>query len=161
MSVLYHGSMVPDIKILKPFPHNAVDKRAVVFATSDIRFALAMMRGTGNELAVGYFVSPGTHDEEMYIDEIQPGKLELLNAPGYIYEVSSEGFYQDAGLSHVEFVKDGEAPVLNETKVENILDELRKYKITIVKYEGVPASMRERGKEPGKPENVYEKDRFQ
>ena len=40
---LYHGSTKADIKILKPFPHNAVSGEAVVFGTSDKRFALAMI----------------------------------------------------------------------------------------------------------------------
>lgn len=158
--ILYHGSQAPDLKILKPNPHNAVNKRAVVFATSDIRFVLAMMYGTGDELAVGYVVNTETHEEEMYIDELQPDKLKLLEAPGYLYEVSAEGFYQDASLSHVELVKDTEAEVIKMTRVENILEELKKYKISIVKYEDVPVAMKQRGKNPGKPKNPYAPDRF-
>lgn len=158
--ILYHGSQTPDLKILKPNPHNAVNKRAVVFATSDIRFALAMMYGTGDELAVGYFVNTNTHEEEMYIDELQPDKLKLLESPGYLYEVSAEGFYQDPALSHVELVKDTEAKVIKMTKLENTLEELKKYKISIVKYEDVPVAMKQRGKEPGKPKNPYASDRF-
>lgn len=158
--ILYHGSQTPGIKILKPNPHNAVNKRSVVFATSDMRFALAMMYGTGDELAVGYFVNTKTHEEEMYIDELQPGKLKLLEAPGYLYEVSAEGFYQDPVLSHVELVNDGEVEILKEIKVENILAELKKHDISIVSYADVPAAMKERGKEPGKPDQPYGPDRF-
>ena len=160
ITTLYHGSQTSGIKVLKPNPHNAVNKRSVVFATSDPRFALAMMYGTGDELAVGYFVNTQTHEEEMYIDELQPGKLKLLETPGYLYEVSAEGFYQDPALSHVEMVNDSEVRVLREIKVENILEELRKYDISIVTYEDVPATMKERGKEPGKPDQAYTPDRF-
>lgn len=159
--ILYHGSQVPNLKILKPNSHNAVNKRAVVFATSDIRFALAMMYGTGDELAVGYFVNTETHEEEMYIDELQPDKLKLLEVPGYLYEVKAEGFYQDPSLSHVELVKDTEAEVSKMTRVKNILDELKKYKISIVAYDDVPVAMKQRGKEPDKPENSYSSDRFE
>ena len=157
---LYHGSQISDLKILKPSPHNAVNKRAVVFATSDIRFALAMIYGTGDELAVGYFVNTDTHEEEMYIDELQPNKLKLLEAPGYLYEVRAKGFYQDSSLSHVELVKDTEAEVIKTTRIENVLNELKKHRISIVKYDDVPAAMRQRGKESGKPENSYAPDRF-
>lgn len=157
---MYHGSQTPNLEVLKPNPHNAVNKRAVVFATSDIRFALAMMYGSGDELAVGYFVNTKTHEEEMYIDELQPDKLKLLEAPGYLYEVSAEGFYQDPALSHIELIKNTEAEIINTTKIENILDELKKYKISIIKYEDVPAAMKQRGKEPSKPENPYAPDRF-
>jgi len=158
--ILYHGSQTPGLRILKPNPHNAVNKRTVVFATYDIRFALAMMYGTGDELAVGYFVNTETHEEEMYIDELQPNKLKLLEAPGYLYGVSAEGFYQDPALSHVELVKDTEAEIIHTTKIENILGELKKYKISIIKYEDVPTAMKQRGKEPGKPKNPYAPDRF-
>lgn len=157
---MYHGSQTPNLEVLKPNPHNAVNKRAVVFATSDIRFALAMMYGSGDELAVGYFVNTKTHEEEMYIDELQPDKLKLLEALGYLYEVSAEGFYQDPALSHIELIKNTEAEIINTTKIENILDELKKYKISIIKYEDVPAAMKQRGKEPSKPENPYAPDRF-
>lgn len=136
--IVYHGSHTPNLKVLKPNPHNAVHKRSVVFATSDIRFALAMMYGIGDELAVGYFVNTETHEEEMYIDELQSDTLKLLEAPGYLYEVSAEGFYQDPALSHVELVKDMEAEVTKMARIENILDALKKHTISIIKYEGVP-----------------------
>lgn len=119
-----------------------------------------LMYGTGDELAVGYFVNTETHEEEMYIDELQPNKLKLLEAPGYLYEVSAEGFYQDPALSHVELVKDTETEIIRMTRIENILDELKKHKISIIKYEDVPTAMKQRGKEPGKPENPYAPDRF-
>lgn len=80
--ILYHGSKVAGIKILKPFSHNAIGGEVAVFATTDKKFAMAMIHGTGNELAVGYFVDQQTHKERMYIDELRPGKLDLLNAPG-------------------------------------------------------------------------------
>ena len=149
--ILYHGSQTPNLKVLKPNPHNAVNKRAVVFATPDIRFALAMMYGSGDALAVGYFINTETHEEEMYIDELQPDTLKLLEAPGYLYEVSAEGFYQDPALSHVELVKDTAVEIIRTTRIENILDELKKHNISIIEYEDVPTAMKQRGKDPDKP----------
>ena len=159
-TILYHGSQASDLKAIKPNPHNAVSKRPVVFATSDICFALAMIYGTGDELAVSYFIDTNTHKEEMCIDELRPNASKLLEAPGYLYEVSEEGFYQDSALSHVELVKDTEAEVVKVSKIDNILDELRKHKVAIVKYEDVPKEMERRGKEIGKPKNPYAPDRF-
>lgn len=161
LKILYHGSQTPNLKALKPKPHNAVNGRSVVFATSDIRFALAMTYGTGNELAVGYFINPKTREEEMYIDELQPGKLQLLNASGYLYEVGTEGFYQNPDLSHIEFVKDAEARVMKVTKIKNILEELMKYEISIVKYEDVPMTMKQRGRNLNKPKQVHASNRFE
>lgn len=160
LKVLYHGSQTPNLRFLKPKPHNAVNRRSVVFATSDIRFALAMISGTGDELAVGYFVHPKTHEEEMYVDELQPGKLKLLQEPGYLYEVSAEGFYQDSKLSHVEFVKDTKAKVLKMIKIKNTIQELKKYKVALVKYADVPEAMKRRQKDPRKPKQVYASNRF-
>ena len=67
---LYHGSRVPDLKDLTPMPHGVVGERSVVFATPDIRFALAMIHGVGDEIRVGYFVDTKTQEEEMYIAEL-------------------------------------------------------------------------------------------
>lgn len=135
---LYHGTTRTGIKILKPFPHNVIDGESVVFATSDRRFALAMIHGTGNELAVGYFIDQETHKEEMYINELQEGALALLNASGVLYEIVGENFIADPRLSHVEFVSKVETPVMREMYVENILEELKKDAYpTIVPYEEV------------------------
>lgn len=162
-SFLYHGSRVPDIVVLTPRPHNAVDKRAVVFATPDIRFASAMIYGTGDQLAVGYVttIEGDTHTEEMYIDELEQGALQLLDAPGYLYEVEPEGFYQDPALSHVELIKDTDAQVINMSVIPNILAELKKYPISIIPYADVPEAMKKRGQTPGTPENPHAPDRFQ
>ncbi len=144
-----------------PFPHNAIDGEFVVFATSDRRFALAMIHGTGNELAVGYFVDQETHKEEMYIDELQEGKLALLNAPGILYEVAGDNFISDPRLSHVEFVSKIENPVIKEIHVENILEELKKdASLTLVPYEKVLEAMKKRGKNPAEPKIKYEANRF-
>ncbi len=158
---LYHGSTKADIKVLKPFPHNAVNGEAVVFATSDKRFAIAMIHGTGNELAVGYFVDQETHKEEMYIDELQEGKLSLLSAPGILYEVIGDDFISDPRLSHVEFISKTETPVIKEVYVENILEELKKdISLTLVPYEKVLEAMKRRDKNPSKPTLEYKADRF-
>lgn len=159
---LYHGTTQAGIKMLKPFPHNAINGEPVVFATSDRRFALAMIYGTGNELAVGYFVDRETHKEEMYIDELREGKLSLLNAPGILYEVAGENFVSDPRLSHVEFVSKVETPVINEIHIENILEELKKdASLTIVPYEEVLEAMKKRGKDPTGPIIKHEANRFE
>lgn len=158
--ILYHGSRTANLKVLKPNAHNAVGERSVVFATPDVRFALAMIYGTGDELAVGYFVDTETGNEEMYIHELQPGKLKLLDAPGHLYEVNAEGFYKDPALSRVEFVKNTATEVIRVKYVENVFDELKKYDISIVEYENVPEDMRRHGKDPENPEKRHGPDRF-
>ncbi len=159
---LYHGTVLASLKTLKPFPHNAIDGESAVFATSDRRFALAMIHGTGDELAVGYFVDQETHKEEMYIDELQEGKLSLLNAPGILYEVAEDNFISDPRLSHVELISRVDTPVLNEIRVENILEELKKdASLMIVTYEEVLGAMKKRGKDPSQPKVKHEANRFE
>lgn len=158
--ILYHGSRVPDLTTLVPSPHNAVGKRSVVFATPDARFALAMIHGTGDELAVGSFVDAETGSEEMYIHELRPGALKLLDAPGYLYEVDAEGFRKDPALSHAERIKDAPAEVIGARRVESVLKELERHDIAIVRYEDVPEAMRRLGKEPKGPERPHGPERF-
>ncbi|HMO02605.1 MAG TPA: hypothetical protein PKD37_03700 [Oligoflexia bacterium] len=158
---LYHGSPVADLKVLKPNPHNAVNKKAVVFATTDIRFALAMIHGTGEEIAVGYFFNKKTNEEQMYIHELQPGKLKLLEAPGYIYQVNSEGFQADPNLSHIEFFKESEAVVIKQTTINNVLSELLKYtNLSVVEHKNVPTAMQLMGRDISKPKKPHAPDRF-
>ena len=119
-------------------PHGVVSERSVVFATPDIRFALAMIHGAGDEIRVGYFVDTKTHEEEMYIAELQPDKLKILKSPGYIYEISANGFYYDPVLSHIELIKDTETGVVRMTRIENVFSELKKYSISFIPYGNIP-----------------------
>ena len=158
---LYHGSKVKGLTVLKPSPHPAVHSRAVVFATTDIRFALAMIYGTGDELAVGYVVNQSTGEEEMYIDELQEGSASLLDTAGYVYEVAATGFFQEPQLSHVEYIKEGEGKVISVTVIENILQELDAvYGIRVTRYRDVPAAMESRGLSIANPKKPHADDRF-
>lgn len=161
MNILYHGSKTPDIAEFKTFAHNGVDGEEVVFATSDKRFALAMIHGTGNQLAVGYFVDIKTGKEEMYIDELEESALELLNAPGILYEVPADDFISDERLSHVEFIAKKPVKVISELFIPNLLEELKKdNSISMVPYNQVLDAMKLRGKHPGAPKIKYKEDRF-
>ncbi len=160
MAELYHGSKIAGIKTLKPFPHKGVNGESVVFATPDIRFAMAMIHGTGDELAVGYFVDQDTHQEEMYIDELVPNAFQLLAAPGIVYTIEDSGFVSDQRLSHLELVSRAETKVLSEKKIDNILAELKKFDINFVEYDHVLDEMKKRGKDPKGATVQYKEDRF-
>lgn len=157
---LYHGSKVANLKALKPFPHNGVNGSSVVFATPDVRFALAMIHGTGDELAVGYFVDQESHKEEMYIDELVPHAFNLLKSPGVLYEVSDSGFVTDPDLSHLELISKKETEVVSEKYIPDVLEELRKYEINFVVYEKVLDEMKNRNKDPKNAQIEYGEDRF-
>lgn len=132
--MLYHGSKISGIQTLKPSPHDLVRGDAVVFATFDIRFALAMIHAVDDVVGVGYVVDTRTGHEVMYLEERVPGGFKTLARPGVTYTVSSEGFVHDHRLSHAELVSSHEAPVRTETYVPNVLDALREYDIDFVAY---------------------------
>ncbi len=157
---LYHGSKIGGITTLKPSQYPGVSKKPVVFATSDIRFALTMIYGTGNDFAVGYIVNRANGKEEMYIDEIKQGSVALLDAPGYIYEVDSAGFRRLPVLAHVEYVKYSETPVISATAVHSVLDELQNHGITVTLYRDVPGAMKKRGMDMAIPDMPHSKERF-
>lgn len=130
--MLYHGSKTTGIKLLKPFPRKEANEESVVFATSDIRFALAMIYGTDKELEVGYFTDKKSGKEEMYIREVIPNAFKLLEAPGAIYELEDSGFALDPHLSHREYISKYAAPIISEIFHPNIFSELKKYEIDFI-----------------------------
>jgi len=123
-------------------------KRKVVFATPDKNFALAMIWGTRDELAVGYYKNTKTKEKIMYIDELKPKKLELLNQEGYLYEVDNGGFTQNKRLMKEEYIVTKDIKVQKEIKIKNILTRLKRTKkVKIVPYDNVLKEMQKRDKE--------------
>ena len=59
-----------------------------------------------------------------------------------------------------EFISSKEVPVLKETKIDNILDYLKKGNVEIAEYENVPEAMKKRRKDVNKPKKPHAKDRF-
>ena len=144
-ALLYHGSSLAGIKVLEPQATDLFTGK-VVFASPDIRFALAMIYGSDQELGVGYFSNSKTDSLRMYIDELQPAKLELLNRSGYLYHLeASDDFKASDKLWHVELVSHQPQPVLKQVKIANVLAELAKYDLDIVGYDDVLAALEKRG----------------
>ncbi len=152
---VYHGSRVGNIQTFKPTPHKAVDGRGVVFATADKRYAIAMIYGTGDELAVSF-----SDNGEMYVDKLQEGKLALLNNAGFLYELDGSYFEESPEKLEGELVSYSEVPTLKEEKIENIRQSLVSLGVHLVPYDQVPQSMQERNKNPLAPEIKHEKGRF-
>ena len=132
--MLYHGSTKPGLKMLKPFPRKEMGDKPFVFASDDRRFALAMIHGTNADFSVGYMVSESTRSETMYMREEREGGFTILNDPGFLYEVENTGFTQDQRLSHREFISPNEAPVIKETPIANVLNELKKSDILFTPF---------------------------
>ena len=155
--VLYHVSKISGLKVLKPFSHNAMDGEKAVFATNDIMFALSMAYGTGNDIAVGYHCNTKTKEKEFYIDELEKGKLKLLDNVASIYIVEETNFVNDDRLLKEEFISKKEVKVIKEIIVKSALKELEKLKANIIKYDDVLVSMKQRNKNPKKPKKKKKK----
>ena len=142
---LWHGSSIGQIKTLQPHTSGFLGEK-VVFATDDIPFALAMTFGLGHELAVGYFNVAKDNSLRMYIDELMPKKIELLNQPGFLYLVESTNFKKDGRLAHCEYISQHPAKVIKEWPIKNVLEEIKKYKVEIVGYNNLLKKMKTRKK---------------
>ena len=128
---LYHGSTASDVEWLRPNTNKAVEGKKVIFATSDRRFALTMIHGTDKTIAVGYEIDTKTGEQVLYIKELKEGALKTLEQPGYIYEVSSKGFYKTSQQMLNEWVCDTPVKVIKHIYVENVLATLKKTTVCI------------------------------
>lgn len=152
---LYHASRVPNLKVLKPFTHKAVDNEKVVFASDNMIFALAMTYGSGDVIAVSY-----GNNQKLYIDELKENSLDLLNKSGYLYILDNKDFKKDPRLYEDEYISYNEVEVLEEIYIDNVLDKLKELGAILVKYENVLDSMKKRGKFPKNPKIHHKENRF-
>ena len=134
--ILYHGSKIAGINILEPRRHFLFPDKAVVFAATDMRFALAMIYGSDHDFEIGY-LRKDKEEPKMYIRELQPGKLQLLSQPGWLYCISGTGFTADPRLAHPERSSSSSAKVLQTTRIDNIYKQLREYDVNIMDYNQV------------------------
>lgn len=144
-TILYHGSKISGIKLFEPKPHFISQDRGIVFATDDKNYALAMIYGTGDELAVSYVLNPETNKKEMYIDELHKGKLDLLKNEGYLYEVDRKHFEPSPEGLEGEYISYSPVSVLSEIKVGNLMVALKKSNVHLISYDNVLESMKSRG----------------
>lgn len=143
MKIVYHGSQKSGTKVFTPLPNKAVKDKEVVFAFVDKAFAIATIPGTMKELAVSYF-----GDGEIYLDELQEGKLDLLNNSGYVYELDGSLFEESPEKIDDFLVSYSEVQTLKEEKIENIRETLVSLGVHLIPYNQLAQSMQERGKVP-------------
>ena len=103
-----------------------------------------MIHGAGEEIAASYYSSSKIEKKQMYVDELQPDSLQLLQQPGYLYLVAAVGFVPDERLAHSECINRNPVRVLEEFRIADVLGELAKYDVNIIEYDAVPASMQAR-----------------
>ncbi len=121
----YHGSR-DKIEKLEPRPSGVINGESAVFATSSKEMALIFIpKWTDIDLEMG------THNGRIYIVENIPGTIEeKFNTSGYLHYVDAKHFHSDKrlGLQNLEFISDGEVPVIKCESIQNVYKELVKSK---------------------------------
>lgn len=120
MNLVYHGSPNEGLKIITP--HVSTHGAAYVYATKDKALALLFLQRWNDFI---FNVAYGD-DKVLEITERYKGALEEVFADkkGYIYTLDGSGFLKDQTGFEGEVVSKCESNVLNEEKIENILEKL-------------------------------------
>jgi hypothetical protein len=132
---LYHGSPRADVKELKPQLHKLLDKPGI-FATDIKNLALAMsVPSNDQELASGF------KGDDFYVDELEPGKLSLLDKPSTLYELPGDTFSEQGAhpdLMQQERISNVSVKPTRAIAIANVLQALRDGGATIRAYDDIP-----------------------
>jgi len=135
---LYHGSNKLIENTLMPFPSKVVDGNEKVFATPSKAFALMFMgkRWHDNDIEFG-----GHGNKYLYAIEKKKDIFNKIfhNKTGYLYKVSSKQFHSDKrlGMKRYEFIADEPVRIISTQKINDILKELLKSDIFMIKYDKI------------------------
>ena len=84
----------------------------------------------------------------------------MLENTASIYLVDEKYFKSDKRLKKEELISKSKVPVIKETRINNVLDELRKRGAHLISYPNVLRSMEGRGTDPENTFEEYNEDRF-
>jgi hypothetical protein len=133
---LYHGSILPDLKVLKPHYCSTV-KKNVVYATpvKGIAVVMSMHDWTDKELDFGY-----VEGESLTLTELVPGKIEQVfgdkSKPAYIYQISSKHFKPNPKICDWEMVAYRTIPIIKQEIIDDKIMAMRFSGIRINYFKG-------------------------
>lgn len=123
MKYLYHGSTIPNLKLIKPVESG--HGKNYVYAVSELAFAAIFSVRKKNSLTAKW----GRNNKGTpYFCERVEGIFELLyqNKKSSIYKLESKNFYQKKNMWKEEYVSEKGEPVVEEVKIKNIKEFLLK-----------------------------------
>jgi hypothetical protein len=130
---LYHGSPIKLNGDLNPRPSKVIDGEEAVFATNEKFLAvLFISKFNDNQIDLGSF------SNKIVITEQYPGAFdECLNASGYLYYVSPNGFHSDQrlGMKNHEFINENKVKILKTEYIDNVYEYLLDTDLYIVTYD--------------------------
>ncbi len=121
--LLYHGSKIQGLSILKP---NISDfERVLVYATESDIFPAIFINNPGGSFEAAWGKS--SHGIPFYCERV-PNVFErnYSKCVGSIYSLEKKYFYKMENLWEEEFVSDKEVPILKEMEISNVQDYLLK-----------------------------------
>jgi hypothetical protein len=128
MNYVYHGSKTSGLKTIEP--RISTHKQKVVYASTNPCIATIFLKASGGDL-VFLLGGRGTLEKPAYLVERLPGVFNtIFNNSGSIYTLDAAGFEYKEGFWNGEVVADTTQRVIEEKRIENILEKLKKYEET-------------------------------
>lgn len=123
MKYVYHGSSIPNLKIIKP--NESSHMKSWIYACTSKAISTIFLSSVGNDLY--YSLSGDGVSFPVELVERKKGMLkEIFNCSGYIYKLDASNFKSGQTGWSAEMVSDREEKVVDVTYVENVYNELIK-----------------------------------
>lgn len=123
MNYVYHGSSVPDLKLIKK--HKSTRMKEWVYACYSKAISIVFISKDGSDL----FFSLSWNEKNYPIElvERKHGMFKkIFNCSGYIYKLDASNFKENQTGWSAEVVSDKDEKVVSSEYIENIYDELIK-----------------------------------
>ncbi len=125
MEYVYHGSKISGLKEIEP--RVSTHLQSLVYATKSPCLATIFLRDDGGDL-VYHLSGTGTSESPACLVERLPGIFnKIYSNGGSIYTLDGSQFKERDGFWSGEVVAEGKQQVLNEEKIDNVLERLEEY----------------------------------
>lgn len=129
--LLYHGSTVGGLKVLRPMPSAVLGGKPAVFATPERWMAISHI-GSWTDSDI----EQGVINGKPYMLEKWEGAFDRAynsDSPGSLYSVSSEGFSDDSRLMREERIRTSKVDVIDEEKIVDPLSEMESLGVKLIR----------------------------
>ena len=123
MKYVYHGSLIPNLKIIKKNKNSR--NQNWVYGTYLKEVALIFINNKGNDLYY-YLAGSGTEDDPIVLVERKKDMFKkIFNISGTIYKLSAKNFLKNVTGWSAEVISNYDEEVIAEEKIENVYEELK------------------------------------
>lgn len=123
MNYVYHGSRVPNLKVISK--HKSTHMKEWVYACHSKAIATIFLSKQGNDLF--YSLSGDGKNYPVILVERKPDMFKkIFNCSGYIYKLDASNFKENETGWSAELVSESDEKVLTSEYIENVYEELIK-----------------------------------